>query len=87
MEQLSYDLLFRWLVSKNRDRLLGGDTAAAFMDAVLNPPRVKALLSDGYYDGSFDTGKLHDAFPICVLTHQCGVLRKASRFARQQHHH
>jgi transposase len=50
MEQLNYNLLFRWFVglsvddpvwvatvfSKNRDRLLEGDIAAAFMDAVLN---------------------------------------------------
>ena len=56
MEQLNYNLLFRWFVglsvddpvwvptvfSKNRDRLLAGDIAAAFMDAVLNLPRVKA---------------------------------------------
>jgi transposase len=60
MEQLTYTLLFRWFVglsvddpvwvptvfSKNRDRLLEGDIAAAFMTAVLNLPRVKALLSD-----------------------------------------
>ena len=63
MEQLNYNLLFRWLVglsvddpvwvptvfSKNRDRLLEGDIAAAFMDAVLNLPRVKALLSDEHF--------------------------------------
>ena len=55
MEQLNYNLLFRWFVglsvddpvwvptvfSKNRDRLLEGDIAAAFMDAVLNLPRVQ----------------------------------------------
>jgi transposase len=63
MEQLNYNLLFRWFVglsvddpvwvptvfSKNRDRLLEGDLAAAFMDAVLNLPRVKALLSDEHF--------------------------------------
>jgi transposase len=63
MEQLNYNLLFRWFVglsvddpvwvptvfSKNRDRLLEGDIAAAFMDAVLNLPRVKALLSDEHF--------------------------------------
>src|SRR6201989_3269232 len=63
MEQLNYDLLFRWFVglsvddpvwvptvcSKNRDRLLEGDIAAAFMDAVLNLPRVKVLLSDEHF--------------------------------------
>lgn len=59
MEQLGYNLLFRWFVglsvdepvwdptvfSKNRDRLLGSDIAAEFMAAVLNLPEVKRLLS------------------------------------------
>jgi hypothetical protein len=37
------------LTRGNRDRLLEGDIAAAFMDAVLNLPRVKALLSDEHF--------------------------------------
>jgi IS5 family transposase len=63
MEQLNYNLLFRWFVglsaddpvwvptafSKNRDRLLEGDIAAAFMSAVLNLPRVQALVSDEHF--------------------------------------
>src|ERR1700692_2138069 len=63
MEQLDYNLLYRWFVglgvddpvwvptvfTKNRDRLLEADIAAAFMDAVLNLPRVKALLSDEHF--------------------------------------
>src|ERR1700710_1677472 len=63
MEQLNYNLLFRWFVglsvddpvwvptvfSKNRDRLLAGDIAAAFMDAVLNLSQVKDLLSDEHF--------------------------------------
>jgi len=63
MEQLNYNLLFRWFVglsvddpvwvptvfSKNRDRLPEGDIAAAFMDAVLNLPRVKGLLSGEHF--------------------------------------
>ena len=69
MEQLNYNLLFRWFVglsvddpvwvptvfSKNRDRLLDGDIAAAFMSAVLNLPQVKGLLSDEHFsvDGTF----------------------------------
>jgi transposase len=62
-QQLNHSLLFRWVVglsmddpvwaptvfSKNRDGLLGGDIAAAFMDAVLNLPRVKVLLSDEHF--------------------------------------
>src|SRR3974390_3711810 len=60
MEQLDYNLLFRWFVglsvdepvwvpsvySKNRDRMLAGDIAAAFMDAVLNHDELKGLLLD-----------------------------------------
>ena len=63
MEQLHYNLLFRWFVglsmddpvwvptvfSQNRDRLLEGEIAAAYLDAVLNLPRVKALLSDEHF--------------------------------------
>jgi transposase len=58
MEQLDYNLLFRWFVglamdapiwdvtvfTKNRERLLEGDVAAAFFQAVLGQPEVKALL-------------------------------------------
>jgi transposase len=63
MEQLDYNLLFRWFVglgvddpvwdvtvfTKNRDRLLEGEIAAKFLSAVLDQPRVKALLSDEHF--------------------------------------
>jgi len=63
MEQLGYNLLFRWFVglsvdepvwdptvfSKNRDRLLAGDIAAEFMGALLNLPEVKRLLSAEHF--------------------------------------
>ena len=63
MEQLDYDLLFRWFVglsldaavwdvtvfTKNRQRLIEGDIASKFMAAVLNQERVKALLSDDHF--------------------------------------
>jgi transposase len=63
MEQLNYNLLFRWFVglsvddpvwdptvfSKNRDRLVEGDIAAEFMAAVLNLPEVKRLLSSEHF--------------------------------------
>ena len=63
MEQLDYNLLFRWFVglgmdapiwdvtvfTKNRERLLAGDVAAKFLAMVLNQPRVKALLSDDHF--------------------------------------
>ena len=63
MEQLDYNLLFRWFVglgvddpiwdvtvfTKNRDRLLEGEIAAKFLRAVLGQPKVKALLSDEHF--------------------------------------
>jgi transposase len=63
MEQLDYNLLFRWFVglgmddpvwdvtvyTKNRDRLLAGEIAAKFMAAVLGRPEVKVLLSDEHF--------------------------------------
>lgn len=63
MEQLEYNLLFRWFVglsmdaavwdvtvfTKNRDRLIEGDIAAKFMGAILGQPRVKSLLSDDHF--------------------------------------
>jgi transposase len=63
IEQLDYNLLFRWFVglgiddpvwdvtvfTKNRDRLLEGDIAAKFFRAVLGQPQVKALLSDEHF--------------------------------------
>ena len=63
MEQLGYNLLFRWFVglsldaavwdvtvfTKNRDRLIDGDIARRFMTAVLNQERVKALLSADHF--------------------------------------
>jgi transposase len=63
MEQMDYNLLFRWFVglsmdavvwdatsfSKNRDRLLAGDIARQFLAAIVNQPRVKALMSDDHF--------------------------------------
>jgi transposase len=63
MEQLNYNLLFRWFVglnmddavwhptvfTKNRDRLLAGDVAQAFFDAVLAEIRQRGLLSDEHF--------------------------------------
>ena len=63
MEQLDYNLLFRWFVGlsaddpvwhatvfcKNRDRLLDGDIAAKFMTSVLNLPQVRTLLSSEHF--------------------------------------
>ena len=63
MEQLNHNLLFRWFVglsvdepvwnpstfSKNRDRLLEGNFAAAFLIAVLETKEVKPLLSRDHF--------------------------------------
>nr|WP_246774261.1 IS5 family transposase [Bradyrhizobium diazoefficiens] len=63
MEQLDYNLLFRWFVGlsiddpvwdatvfcKNRDRLLDGDIAAKFFATVLNLPQVRGLLSSEHF--------------------------------------
>lgn len=63
MEQLDYNLLFRWFVglamdapvwdastfSKNRDRLLAGDVAQRLLAAVSARPRVQALMSDEHF--------------------------------------
>jgi len=63
MEQLDYNLLFRWFVglgiddavwhptvfSKNRDRLLEGDIAQRFLAAVTGHAKVRGLLSDEHF--------------------------------------
>ena len=63
MDQLNYNLLFRWFVGlsaddpvwdatvfcKNRDRLLAGDVATKFMTGVLNLPQVRKLLSNEHF--------------------------------------
>jgi len=63
MEQLDYNLLFRWFVgvgiddavwspttfSKNRDRLLNGDIAGAFFDAVRLHADTARLLSNEHF--------------------------------------
>ena len=63
MEQLDYNLLFRWFVGlsaddpvwdatvfcKNRDRLLNGDIAVKFFTGILNLPQVRKLLSSEHF--------------------------------------
>ena len=72
MEQLQYNMLFRWFVglnmddevwnattfSKNRDRLLRGEIAEEFFAAVLDVAREKELLSDEHFtvDGTLVEG-------------------------------
>lgn len=63
MEQLDYNLLFRWFVgldldasvwdvtvfTKNRDRLLEGEVATAFFEQVLAHAKAQRLLSDEHF--------------------------------------
>src|SRR4051812_32314425 len=63
MQQISYNMLFRWFVglamdapvwdvtvfTKNRDRLLEGDIAPGFLAAILADPQVKPLLSTEHF--------------------------------------
>lgn len=73
MEQIDYNLLFRWFVglslddvvwdatvfTKNRDRLLEAEVAQEFLCALLSLPKVKHLLSSDHF--SLD-GTLIDAW-------------------------
>ena len=63
MQQITYNMLFRWFVglamdapvwdvtvfTKNRDRLLDGDIARSFLAAILVDPQVKPLLSSEHF--------------------------------------
>jgi transposase len=63
MEQLDYNLLYRWFVglapddpvwnaatfTKNRERLQQGDVFQKFMTKLLNHPQVKPILSDEHF--------------------------------------
>jgi transposase len=63
MEEIDYSILFRWFIglsldepiwapttfTKNRDRLLDGDVAAAFFDAVRAQAEAAGLLSDEHF--------------------------------------
>jgi transposase len=79
MEQLEYNLLFRWFVglnldepvwdatvfSKNRERLLEGEIAPGFFEAVVGQARAQGLLSDEHFnvDGTLiETWAGHKSF-------------------------
>ena len=63
MQQITYNMLFRWFVglamdvpvwdvtvfTKNRDRLLEGDIVCGFLAAILADPAVKPLLSTEHF--------------------------------------
>ena len=74
MEEIDYSIRFRWFIglsldepiwspttfSKNRDRLLEGDIAAAFFDAVRAQAEAAGLLSE---DVSLEDGALWGNYP------------------------
>jgi transposase len=79
MEQLTYNLLFRWFVglgmddpvwnpttfTKNRDRLLNGEVAWRFFQAVVDQARSNGLLSEEHFtvDGTLiDAWASHKSF-------------------------
>jgi transposase len=81
MDELEYNLLYRWFVglgmddpvwvpttfTKNRDRLLEGDVARAFFDAVLGQAREEQLLSSEHFsvDGTLiEAWASHKSFQI-----------------------
>jgi len=63
MEQVSYNMLFRWFIglsmdaalwdvtvfTKNRDRLLEGDIARAFLLGIMADPAIRPLLSNEHF--------------------------------------
>lgn len=79
VEQLEYNLLFRWFVglemddrvwdatvfSKNRERLVGGEVAQAFLQEVVRLAEAKGLLSDEHFtvDGTLlEASASHKSF-------------------------
>ncbi len=81
MEQLDYNLLYRWFVelspddpiwdpttfTKNRERLQNGEVFTKFMAKLLNHPQVKPLLSDEHF--SVDGSRPEDAFSLSEREH------------------
>jgi len=98
MEQLEYNLLFRWFVglgiddpvwvpttfTKNRDRLLEGEVARAFFDAVLEQARSRKLLSSEHF--SVD-GTLIEAWASQKSFVPKAQGRPNSRKKRRNRHH
>ena len=95
MEQVDYNLLFRWFVglsmddavwdastfSKNRDRLLEADVAREFLATLLALPQVKGLLSSDHF--SVD-GTLIKAWASMKSFRPKDGLRRAARGRTQR---
>lgn len=98
MEELEYNLLYRWFVglgmddpvwvpttfTKNRDRLLEGDVARAFFDAVLAQAADERLLSSDHF--SVD-GTLVEAWASHKSFRPKSQGRPNSRKKRRDRHH
>ena len=89
MEQLDYNMLYRWFVrlemddsvwdastfSKNRDRLLEGNIAHAFLEGVLRAAEARGLLSHEH----FTVGR--SSMPVRARRASCRGKRRTSRAA------
>ena len=99
MEELNYNLLFRWFVglnmddpvwhpttcTKNRDRLLAGDVAAAFFDAVRAQARAAGLLSDEHFtvDGTGRTVGADKGYDVASFVGDVRVLAVTPHVAQK----
>jgi len=100
MEQLDYNLLFRWFVglemddrvwaptvfTKNRDRLLQGEIAQAFFEAVLEQARKRRLLSSEHFTVDFKGERRSNETPASRTDPEARLTRKrgeASKLAYQ----
>src|SRR5258708_1336649 len=86
MEQLDYNLLYRWFVglspddpiwdpttfTKNRNRLQSGEVFAKFMTKLLNHPQVKPLLSDEHFSVDGTVIEAWSSQDSFRHTHACG---------------
>ena len=88
IEQLNYNLLYRWFVglspdepvwdpttfTKNRERLQAGEVFEKFMTRLLNHPQVKPLLSDEHFsvDGTLIEDLLQIKFSFAVVQENSG---------------
>src|SRR5215204_7357857 len=98
MEEIDYSILFRWFVglgmddeiwspttfSKNRERLLQGDIAAAFFDAVVAQARTAGLLSDEHF--TVDGTQLEAWAGLKSFRQKKCGRRAATGRSRQSHH-
>jgi transposase len=86
MEEIDYSMLYRWFIglslndriwspttfSKNRERLLAPDVAAAFFDAAVTEARAAGLLSDEHFTSTARSSKRGPVSRACSrATRRC----------------